>query len=210
MSGVVPDQQSFEAFRWVVALIVPAVAGLVGVVIGAWLNSFRERKQRQLAYLEKQISSFYSPMIGLRQEVRAHGSLRVQIQNEASAAWTELCANSAMLDIQLRTRIESERGREFARIIEYDNTKLHEDLLPAYRKMLALFRENYWLTEPETQRFYPEVVQFVEIWNRWVGKSLPTEVLKRLEHSEENLTPFYEHNEQQHDVIRQKLKVGKA
>jgi len=208
MCAAVPDQQSIEAVRWAVALIVPAAAGLIGVVVGAWLTSRRERTQRQLAYLEQQLSSFYSPMLGLRNEVRAHGALRLRIQNEADAAWHQLCAESEGLDSLEHQRLTGERGPEFTRIIEYDNNKLHEDLLPAYRKIQSLFRENYWLAEPETCSFYAEVVEFVEVWNRWVEKSLPVEVLKRLQHTERNLTPFYEDIEKQHDVIRNKIKAG--
>ena len=208
MCAPAADQQSIEAVRWAVALIVPAAAGLVGVVVGAWLTSRRERRQRQLVYLEKQLSSFYSPMLGLRNEVRTHGALRFRIMNEASAAWTQVCAESEHLDVLERQRITKERGPEFTRIIEYDNNKLHEDLLPAYRKIMGLFRENYWLAEPETRSFYAEVVEFVEIWNRGVEKSLPVEVLKRLQHTEEKLAPFYEHIEKQHDAIRGKLKAG--
>lgn len=208
MCAAAPDQQTIEAVRWATALIVPAAAGLIGVVLGAWLTSHRERRQRQLEYLEKQLSSFYSPMLGLRNEVRAHSALRVRIQNEGSAAWTQLCAESEGLDILERQRITKERGPEFNRIIEYDNSKLHEDLLPAYRKILTLFRENYWLAEPATRSFYAVVVEFVEIWNRWVEKSLPMEVLARLQHTEGNLAPFYEHIEKLHDAIRNKLKAG--
>ena len=146
-------------------------------------------------------------MLGLRNEVRTHGALRIRIMNEASAAWTQVCAESGHLDVLERQRIAKERGPEFTRIIAYDNNKLHEDLLPAYRKIMGLFRENYWLVEPETRSFYAEV-EFVEIWNRWAEKSLPVEVLKRLQHTEEKLAPFYEHIEKQHDAIRSKLKAG--
>lgn len=208
MCASVPDQKFIEAARWAVALIVPAAAGLVGVVVGAGLTSRRERKQRQLAYLERQLSSFYSPMLGLRNEVQTHSNLRARIQNEASGAWQQICADSEHLDVPARQKITNERGPEFTRIIEYDNHKLYEDLLPAYQKILALFRENYWLAEPETRSFYAEVVEFVEIWNRWVEGSLPFEVLKRLQHTEEKLTPFYQHIEEQHDAIRVKLKAG--
>ena len=34
------------------------------------------------------------------------------------------------------------REPDFARIQEYDNQQLVEDLVPAYRKMLTIFREN--------------------------------------------------------------------
>ncbi|WP_079419678.1 hypothetical protein [Thiomonas intermedia] len=201
-------EQSFELVRWVASIAIPAISALAGVVIGALLTSGRERKQHKLAFLEKQLSTFYSPMLGLRNEIKTHGAFRSRVQNEANAAWVQLCKESENLSIEARLRITNERGPEFTRIIEYDNNKLHEELLPAYRKMVELFRECYWLAEPETRAFYGDLLEFVEVWNRWIDKALPVEVLKRLEHGEDKLGPFYEHVEQTHNVIRQKLKDG--
>lgn len=203
-----PEQQSFELVRWVASIAVPAISGLAGVIIGALLTSGRERKQRKLAFLEKQLSTFYSPMLGLRNEIKTHSAFRARVQNEANAAWVQLCEESESLSIEARQRITNERGPEFTRIIEYDNNKRHEELLPAYRKMVELFRECYWLAEPETRAFYGDLLEFVEVWNRWIDEALPVEVLKRLEHGEDMLVPFYEHVEQTHNVIRQKLKDG--
>lgn len=203
-----PDQQAFDVARWIASIAIPAVSGLVGVAIGAWLTSRREQKQRKLAFLEKQLSMLYSPMLGLRNEIKAHSAFRLRVQNEGNAAWTQLCAETERLDVEARQRISNERGPEFTRIIEYDNTKFHEELLPAYRKMVELFRECYWLAEPETRTRYADLLEFVEVWNRWLDKALPPEVLKRLEHGEDNLAPFYEHIEQMHNAIRQKLKDG--
>jgi hypothetical protein len=204
----IPDQQSFEMVRWASSVASPAASGLAGVVIGAWLTSLREVKQRKLAFLEKQLSAFYSPMLGLRNEISAHGSFRLRVQNEADAAWRQLCAETENIDIEARQRISDQRGPEFTRIIEYDNAKLHEELLPAYRKMVDLFRDCYWLAESETRAYFPKLLEFVEVWNRWNDKAIPLEVLKRLEHGENNLDLFYVHSEQIHDAIRKKLKNG--
>lgn len=201
-----PEQQSFEMVRWATAIAIPAVSGLAGVAIGAWLTSRREIMQRKLAFLEEQLSTFYSPMLGLRNEIGSHGAFRLRVQNEADAAWRQLCAEIENLDIDARQRILKERAPEFTRIIEYDNTNLHENLLPAYRKMVELFRDCYWLAESETRVYYPELLEFVEVWNRWNEKALPPEVLKRLEHGEDNLASFYAHIEEMQDAIRKKLK----
>ena len=201
-----PEQQLFGMVRWATAVAIPAISGLAGVIIGALLTSRREVKQRKLAFLEKQLSTFYSPMLGLRNEISAYGAFRLRVQNEADAAWRQLCAEN--YDVEALQRISNQRGSEFARIIEYDNAKLHEELLPAYRKMVELFRDCYWLAESETRAYYPELLEFTEVWNRWNDKALPPEVLKRLEHGEDNLAPFYAHIEQMHDAIRKKLKDG--
>ncbi|HEX7079721.1 MAG TPA: hypothetical protein VF329_01745 [Gammaproteobacteria bacterium] len=175
--------------QWIVTVIVPVLSALSGVAIGAWLASRRERNQHKLAFLEKQLSRFYSPMLGLRNEIKTHSELRLRIQNEANQAWRALCAENEQLDIEKRQQMTKERSPEFTRIIEYDNTKLHEDLLPAYRRMVDLFRDQYWLAEVETRSFYAPLLEFVEIWNRWIDEALPREVLQRLQHSEEHLVP---------------------
>jgi hypothetical protein len=208
MCALSADQSVVELVRWSASLAVPALAGLGGVMIGAWLTSRRERRQRHIAFLEKQLSLFYSPMLGLRNEIQAYGRLREKVQNEAQAAWTQLCADTEALPVHERQRTTRDRGPEFTRLIEFDNERLHKELLPAYRKMVTLFRENYWLSEPTTRDYYAGVLEFVDLWERWVEKALPAEVLKRLEHTEENLQPFYEHLAKEHDEIRSKLKSG--
>ena len=52
------DQQSVELVRWGISIGIPALSGLVGVVIGAWLTGRRERSQRRLAFVEEQLKDF--------------------------------------------------------------------------------------------------------------------------------------------------------
>jgi|SRR5580700_2439168 hypothetical protein len=208
MCDAMTDQASLADFvNWLVPILLPAAAGFGGVLVGAWLTSQRDQRQRQLAFLEKQLASFYSPLLGLRNEVRAQSRLRLRIQSEASAAWADISAESEQLGSAFRHAI-AEREREFARIIEYDNDKLRKDLLPAYTEMLRVFRENYWLANAETRTFYEPLVEFVEVWNRWTAHALPPEVFMRLDHSEANLDPFYSHLETTHNAIRAKIEAG--
>lgn len=204
------DEHSIDVGRLIVTVAIPAISGLAGVAIGSWLTSLREQKQRKLAFLEKQLSMFYSPMLGLRNEVKVLGSIRARVQAEANTVWEALCSSVGDHNFEAGQRLPKERGPEFERIVKYDNAKLHGELMPAYKKMAEIFRENYWLAEPETRSYYVELIEFVEIWNRWLDQSLPVEVLKRLDHGESNLAAFYEQVEQTHDGIRQKLKSGLA
>ena len=71
-------------------------------------------------------------------------------------------------------------------------------------------RENLWLADPDTREHYQHLLEFVELWDRWLAKSIPAEVIERLEHSEENLKPFYEHLKGRHDLLRTKIEQGKA
>ncbi len=153
----------------VVSLLVPAAAGLGGVLIGAWLSSRRDQGQRRLAFVEKQLAAFYSPMQGLREEVASISALRMHIQENAERAWREVCSQVPKGDSSALAKLTEERAPEFNKIIEFDSNKLQNELLPTYRRMANLFRENYWLAEKSTRVYYPAILEFVEIWERWVA-----------------------------------------
>ena len=76
--------------------------------------------------------------------------------------------------------------------------------------MAKLFRENLWLAEPETTKHYQHLIEFVELWDRWLAKAIPAEVIKRLEHGEDRLKPFYGYLQQKHDDLRAKIERGEA
>lgn len=204
------DQQSIELTRWGLSIGVPAVSGLAGVTIGAWLTGRRERSQRRLAFVEKQIKDFYSPMLGLRNEIKMRSELRVRIHDTANTAWKDLCAEKHKISIEAVQELTRTHGPQFTKLIEYDNKQLQEELLPAYSQMAKLFRENLWLADPDTRTHYQYLIEFVGLWERWLANSIPGEVIQRLGHSEENLKPFYEHLQQTHDALRCKIERGKA
>jgi hypothetical protein len=58
--------------------------------------------------------------------------------------------------------------------------------------MVDLFTSKLLLAEFSTIQHFPALLEFVEIWNRWLDRSLPVEVLGQLNHSEEKLFPFYQ------------------
>lgn len=200
---------SFELTRWVASLAVPAMAGLFGVLVGSLLTARREQKQRQLSFLEQQLQQFYSDILGIRAEILMRSEIRAKVQNAASSVWPKLCeeardrGGSEAVD-----RVREKRWPEFQRLIEYDNKQLVEELLPLYRRMVERFRTHYWLAEPDTRYFYSELVEFVELWNRWIEKSIPVEVITVLDHGEERLSAFYTHLEQKHNALREKVRLA--
>ena len=202
------DQQCLELTKSIVAMALPAIAGLAGVAIGAWLTARRERKYRQLAFMERQLKDFYSKMLGLRNEIRMRGELRVRIHEAADTEWKELVAASRDRGIEAMRAVSELRGPEFKKLIDYDNRQLQVELLPAYREMAKLFREIYWLADSDTQSHYEYLMEFVDVWDRWLDKAIPGEVVERLGHSEEKLKPFYEHLVEKHDELRKKVKDG--
>jgi hypothetical protein len=83
-----------------------------------------------------------------------------------------------------------------------------EEIIPSYRKMVELFTLQMHLAEPSTINCFPALLEFVEVWNRWLDESLPSEVLGLLSHTEETLFPFYENLldnfTRMQDVLREK------
>lgn len=208
ITTITTDQQSIELVRWAISIGVPALSGLAGVVIGAWLTGRRERRERRLAFVERKLKDFYSPMLGLRDEIRMRSELRVRIHDAADSAWRDLCEQKRRVGPEALSELSRTRGPEFERLIEYDNKQLQEELLPAYRQMANLFRDNRRLADPDTREHYQNLIEFVELWDRWLEKSIPGEVIERLGHSENKLKPFYDHLQQRHDDLCTKIEQG--
>lgn len=194
-------------WHWDISIALPAIAGLIGVVVGSWLTSRRERAQRRLLFRQQQLREFYSPLLGIRKEIQLRSELRVQIHEAASDVWKRLCAD-ANYSVEALERLRSERSREFKSVIDYDNLQLQEELLPAYRRMVGTFRDNLWLAEKETQAYLGPLIEFIDLWDRWMAKSIPGEVLESLGHGEERLQPFYEHLQAKHNELQDRLIRG--
>lgn len=205
------DADTLGLIQWAISIAVPALAAFFGVIVGAWLTSRRERGARSLFFLEKQLTDFYSPMVGIRNQIRMLSELRLKISQSADRNWRKLC-DEAREDggaKVLRERTE-ERKEAFEAIINYNNQQLTESLIPSYQRMIEVFRENYYLAEPATKAYFKDLLEFVNLWDRWLKKAIPREVLEDLDHGEEILLPFYAHIEEMHNNLRLKLKEGKA
>jgi hypothetical protein len=50
---------------------ISAAAGLIGVITGAWMTSLNQAKERKKSHIRQQLQDFYSPMLGMRQELAA-------------------------------------------------------------------------------------------------------------------------------------------
>jgi hypothetical protein len=193
-----------------ISISVSALVGLAGVILGAWLTGRNQRIERRLSFIEKQLKYFYSPMLGLRNEIKMRSQLRERIQQTADEVWKNLCKEARRISEERLKRLSEERFPEFANLVNYDNRKLQDELLPAYRQMAKLFCENFWLADADTRDYYPHLIEFIEIWDRVLDKSIPGEVLDKLKHSEEKLMPFYRHLQERHDELRGKIKEAKA
>jgi hypothetical protein len=180
----------------------------LGVFLGAWLTAKRETTQRQLKYIENQLSLFYSPLLGIRSTIQKNAELRVTIQGEAQEQWAILCSHSEALNPEEKQKITTEKWPRFKNLLDYDNQKFEDVLFPLYEEMLDCFRKNYWLADEETRRYYPVLLQFVEVWNRNLKDALPIEVWNALDYKEAVLKDFYVHIEAKHEELRVLLKNG--
>jgi hypothetical protein len=134
------------------------------------------------------------------------GQLRNKLQSEAGELWRDLSDQAG--PGAASAELTRQRWPQFEALIEFDNKRLAESLLPAYRKMVTLFREKLWLADAATREYYPELAEFVDVWERWVTDSLPPELIGRMGHTEVRLRPFYEHIEVYHDRLRDAVSSG--
>jgi hypothetical protein len=95
---------------------------------------------------------------------------------------------------------------EYRKLIEYDNRQLQEELVPLYRELFAHMTENMWLAEQSTLSHYGALIEFAELWNRALGRTLPTDVAFRIDHNEKTLEPFYKDLDEQFDRLQKEPK----
>jgi hypothetical protein len=173
----------------VLLVLISALAGLVGVALGGWLTTRSERTSRRLAFIERRLNEFYAPMLGLLTDIRLNADLRVRIQNAGAKGWQTHVATN-----------QWDFG-PFQKLLEHDNEKFRAETLPAYRQMLALYREKMSLAFPDTIQHYPKFLEFVSVWERHLEGAMPVEAIQALKHSEQNCHPFYESILRQHDML---------
>lgn len=202
------DPQSVKtAFDWV-SLAIPALAGLTGVGVGGLLIHFREKAARKYRFLEQQAKEFYAPIYGMRQEILAKTKFRNRIIGLGAQGWTELTERTQDLPPHEQQKIDMERWPEYEKLIEHGDDEFLEELLPFYNKMLDSFREKSLYIKESTNEHYPTLLEFVSIWNYYNNDAIPSEVLRKLDHSEKPLAPFYDNINETLESIRSKLKKG--
>lgn len=184
--------------------LISAASGLLGVWIGGAITRRRQREERRHQLLREQLDRFYSPLFGLRARILAKSELRVKVSGAADTAW-RLLTERAGDDIDAVMKLEQERFPDFERVIDENNRQLIEETLPLYRQMVEHFTDNMWLAEPSTRAFFGALVEFVEMWDRWLAGTLPKEIVRLLVHSEQLLKALYEEVERQTARLRSML-----
>ncbi len=201
-----------KTIDWIKSIIsqnISAITGLLGVYIGAWLANRQNQVQRRLDFCERQIRELYSPLVGIRKEIRILSEFRVKGGEASQEWWQKVCEFGKQIkDPNRASQYYDKEGEKITTQIEYENKQLTEKIIPSYRKMIGVFKDNYWLAEEETKKYFPALIKFVETWERFLSKTHPVDVIKNINVKEEELMPFYEHIEAIHKSLREKLKKG--
>ncbi len=182
---------------------ITAIAGLGGIAVGAWFVDRHQAAERRNARIKQQLQEFYSPLLGMRAEIKVKSELRVKLSGIGNSEWQKLFSGTT--DPAAKHKIESERWPEFENLIQHSDDQLRTEIIPLYRKMLALLSENMWLAEPSTLKHYPKLLEFVEIWNRHLSGALPSEVARALDPQEKELYPLYEDLQKNFDKLTESL-----
>ncbi len=153
-------------------LISPLLSGLIGAMIGASWGAWRDRVQRRVSFIEKQLTYLYAPLFALRAEIRALSQTREFFRDLGQQGWDEVTKATEGQDPAAKQRITKEQWPAYQRLLEFDDRKLVEVLLPAYRKMLSVFRDHVWLADFDTRDYYPQLIGFVFNLGTLLGRSI--------------------------------------
>jgi hypothetical protein len=190
-----------------VSAIIAAAAGIIGAAVGAsvagWISSKNSKRERRQRLLQQKLQEFYGPLLAIRSQIKAKSELRLRISQLAGEEWPKLIAAAKEGGVESTMHVERERFPEYEKVIEYEGKQLRGEILPGYREMVSLFISKMHLAEPATRGYLGELINFVEVWDRWTDGSLPREVLARLDHSERRLYPLYEDLEKQCAVLQE-------
>ena len=191
-------------FATVTLLIISAVSGLGGVFLWAWLSNRNEQRRQRHDFIEKQVKELYSPLLNIRQQVRALSEVRVR--TVAEGVWDELCHEASERGgPEALQRLSEERSTVFEAVVHDKNSQWKKELLPCYKAMLQIFQEKMWLAEETTRERFQKLTVYVELWERGLSRKIPIEAVAWLNVREADLVPLYEDLEQTFRNLRAKL-----
>jgi hypothetical protein len=141
--------------------------------------------------MRDQLAEFYAPMLGIRERLRAKGEIRLKVRNAAGRVWPRLMEEAREGGTEQLRETREQLSPQFRNIIRDDNRQWEEELLPLYRQMVDVFTGKMHFAELSTRQHFGALIEFVEMWERWLRDVLPREVIECVGPNEENLTAFY-------------------
>ena len=158
--------------------------------------------QKEFEFIEHQLKIFYSPILGFSRKIKAKSELRGELSKAADEAWRELCDKGGGT-----VETHKEDFKPYKKILDYDSKQWNAELFPLYEEILEIFTKNYWLAEETTKQYYVDLCNFVDVWQRHLDNSIPSDVLKKIENGSDRVRQFFEHMEE--EVIKLKNKLIK-
>ena len=169
--------------------LIAAGSGLIGVLIGTIAATINAKRERKIARLKTQLQEFYSPMLGVRSEIKAKSEIRFKVTSIADQTFAEEFGAGSLGE---RRDPPPDVSEKYDAIHDYNNTQFRETLFPLYQQMLDHFTHHLHLAEPSTRVHYEVLCEFVEILDRSLDKSLPSRVAEKLSHDEGKLHELYD------------------
>ncbi len=180
------------------------VGGLIGNFFSNWQTSRREKAARHHELQLRKLKEFYGPLLSLHNEIQARSELRVKIQEAADRLHIEAMLQAGPHGVETASDAHLPT---ILKTIADENQTFRDVLMPRYRDMVQIFRDNMWLAEPETRAHFAALIEFVDVWDKILTDRLPREVAPAIGHTETNLKPFYSNLAATHDRLRVELGI---
>ena len=113
---------------WLTAqTLIPAIAGLLGVAVGGWMQGHHQNKERESAFIKERlrISMLLCSECDVRFGQRASFSLRVS--SIAHAEWQAKFAG--ITDPEVKKAIDTQESPKYEKVFDYNDKQLREETL---------------------------------------------------------------------------------
>lgn len=124
-------------------VLIPALIGLLGVLVGGWTIGQNQKRERVHARLRAQLDGFYAPLLGMRARMVAMSHVRTKVTDATDRAWRNLF--QGVTSPEASQRVVAQHQPEFEKVVDAQNRWLTEVILPLYRDMVKHFQANMGL-----------------------------------------------------------------
>ena len=156
----------------------PYITHGVAIILSAWAGYIFNNKHFRRKFNQRRLDDFYGPMLGLIKQVIANAEYNIKVSDASNQAWREIC--------ERHPHPFEDHGKyfePFKKSLDYENERFRNEDIPAFDKMLEIFKSKIHLAYPSTRALFNQFSQYVDHWHR----PLPYEVLKKLNPSAEPL-----------------------
>jgi hypothetical protein len=133
--------------------LITLFAGYIGIAYGTKKD-----------YIKTQITDFYAPLLGILKSIKVHTELRYKIHQE----------NKKLL--KNPSTIPTNQDVSFDKTIKYNNEK-YKNSVSLYKKMVDIFRKNFYLAEKSTIKWFKPLSDYVELSDRAFKNAIPEDLL---------------------------------